>query len=100
MHRFHNEAQAAASLIQANIVQIYEVGCMDGVHFIAQEYVKGQSLKQLLARSGSIEPAMAVNIMRQVAAALAALETASVSNWQLAPSAPRLCAPAALTARE
>ena len=37
---------------------------------------------------------------RQVAAELAALETASVSNWQLAPSELRLCALAALTARE
>ena len=28
-------------LVHANIVQIYEVGCVDGVHFIAQEYVQG-----------------------------------------------------------
>src|SRR5213596_2668421 len=42
VRRFEHEAQAAASLVQANIVQIYEVGCLEGVHFIAQEYVQGQ----------------------------------------------------------
>jgi serine/threonine-protein kinase len=37
VRRFHHEAQAAASLVHANIVQIHEVGCIDGVHYIAQE---------------------------------------------------------------
>ncbi len=70
LRRFHHEAQSAASLVHANIVQIYEVGCIDGVHFISQEYVAGQNLKQLLARKGPVDVTTAVNIMRQVAAAL------------------------------
>jgi tRNA A-37 threonylcarbamoyl transferase component Bud32 len=70
VRRFHNEAQAAAALVQANIVQIYEVGCIDGVHFIAQEYVSGLNLKQLLTRHGPLDAKLAVNVMRQVAAAL------------------------------
>src|SRR5918996_2247982 len=47
VRRFHHEAQAAANLVHANIVQIHEVGCIEGVHFIAQEYVPGQNLRQL-----------------------------------------------------
>ena len=35
-----HEAQAAAKLVHANIVQIHEVGCIDGTYFIAQEYTK------------------------------------------------------------
>jgi tRNA A-37 threonylcarbamoyl transferase component Bud32 len=71
VRRFHNEAQAAAKLVHANIVQIHEVGCIDGTHFIAQEYVAGQNLKQVLTRRGSgLEAAPAANIIRQVAAAL------------------------------
>src|SRR5262245_38261528 len=50
VRRFHHEAQAAASLVHANIVQIYDVGCVDGVHYIAQEYVQGMNLAQWLAR--------------------------------------------------
>ena len=71
VRRFHNEAQAAAKLVHANIVQIHEVGCIDGIHFIAQEYVAGQNLKQVLVRRGSgLDAAPAANIIRQVAAAL------------------------------
>jgi serine/threonine-protein kinase len=68
--RFHREAQAAAALVQANIVQIYEVGETDGLHFIAQEYVRGQNLHQYLNRHQVVEPILAVSIMRQVGAAL------------------------------
>ncbi|MCL4193127.1 MAG: protein kinase, partial [Thermoguttaceae bacterium] len=38
--RFQREAQTAAALVHANIVQIYEVGCVDSNHYIAQEYVQ------------------------------------------------------------
>jgi len=70
VQRFHNEAQAVASLVHANIVQIHEVGCIDGVHFIAQEYVPGQNLRQVLTRRGPFDVTAAVSVMRQVAAAL------------------------------
>ncbi|MGI9518686.1 MAG: protein kinase domain-containing protein [Pirellulaceae bacterium] len=68
--RFHREAQAAAGLVQANIVQIYEVGEVEGIHYIAQEYVRGQNLRQYLNRNHFVEPVLAVSIVRQVAAAL------------------------------
>ncbi len=68
--RFHVEAQAAASLMHAGIVQIYEVGCADGVHFIAQEYVQGQNLREYLVRHGPPDVRLAVQVMLQVAAAL------------------------------
>lgn len=68
--RFHREAQAAAGLSQANIVQIIEIAEIDGIHFIAQEYVRGQNLRQYLNRNRVVEPILAVSIMRQVAAAL------------------------------
>lgn len=70
VRRFHNEAQAAAALVHAGIVQIYDVGCSDGVHYIAQEYVQGQNLREYLQRHGPLDVRLAVAIMRQVAAAL------------------------------
>ena len=69
--RFQLEAQAAASLVHPNIVQIYEVGCEGGSHFIAQEYVPGLNLREWLARHGTAPLPLALGIMRQVAAALA-----------------------------
>ncbi|GAA4426752.1 serine/threonine-protein kinase [Bremerella cremea] len=70
VRRFHREAQAAAALTHASIVQIYEVGNADGLHFIAQEYVPGQNLKQLLNKQGTLEVKLVGAILRQVSAAL------------------------------
>lgn len=69
--RFLREAQAAASLSHANIVQIHEVGCVDGIYYIAQEYVQGMNLRQWMARHGTADLRLAVTLLRQVAAALA-----------------------------
>src|SRR5436853_6183095 len=70
VRRFHNEAQAAAALVQANIVQIYEVGCIEDFHYIAQEYVEGQNLSQYIGRHGTPDVKLALAVMRQVTAAL------------------------------
>ena len=70
VQRFHVEAQAAASLVHANIVQIHEVGCIDGIHFIVQEYVAGPNLREYLAREGPPDLKVSLKVMRHVAAAL------------------------------
>ncbi len=69
--RFEREALAAASLVHANIVQIYDVGCSGQTYYIAQEYVQGLNLRQWLERNGAPDLRLALTIMRQVAAALA-----------------------------
>ncbi|NUQ63987.1 MAG: serine/threonine protein kinase [Pirellulales bacterium] len=71
VQRFRREAQAAAALVHANIVQIYEVGEVEQVHYIAQEYVQGQNLKQWLQRNSPPGLRTTLAIMRQAAAALA-----------------------------
>ncbi len=70
VRRFQREAEAAASLIHANIVQIYEVGHVDQYYYLAQEYVQGLNLRQWLERHGAPDLRQALSIMRQVAAAL------------------------------
>ena len=70
VQRFLNEARAAASLVHPNIVQIYEVGQADGVHFIAQEYVRGKNLAEVLQRQRTLEPRLVLDILRQVVFAL------------------------------
>ena len=70
VRRFHREAQAVAALVHPNIVQIYEVGCIDGFHFIAQEYINGSTLKQIITRERTLDCNQVILIMRQVAAAL------------------------------
>src|SRR5207244_5683053 len=46
IHRLRAEAEAVARLQHANVVQIHEVGGVDGVPFLAMEYVDGGSLAQ------------------------------------------------------
>ena len=70
MRRFHHEAKAAAALVHGAIVQIYEVGEQDGVHYIAQEYVAGRNLGEVIRSSGSLAPSLTLDILRQVASAL------------------------------
>jgi len=70
VRRFRREAQAAASLSHPNVVSIYDVGCEDGVHFIVMEYVKGQSLKNLIEEMGHLPVRLAVDYACQTAQAL------------------------------
>lgn len=84
--RFINEAQAAARLVHANIVQIYEVGLRDGIHFMVQEYVPGQNLKQFLTRVGhGLDLPLAIVILRQAAAALAKAAQANIIHRDIKP---------------
>lgn len=85
LQRFALEAQAAASLVHANIVQIYEVGCVGPWHFIAQEYVPGQNLGDYIGRFGRPDLPHALSIMRQVAAALAKAAEQGVVHRDIKP---------------
>ncbi len=71
VRRFRREAQAAASLSHPNIVSIYDVGQEDGIYYIVMEYVKGQSLKELVNKMGFLPVRMAVDYACQTAHALA-----------------------------
>jgi eukaryotic-like serine/threonine-protein kinase len=83
--RFQNEAMAAASLVHANIVQIFEVGQAEGIHYIAQEYVAGLNLREWIARHGTLDPKLAVAVMRQAAAALGKAAQAGIVHRDIKP---------------
>ncbi len=85
VERFINEARAAASLVHANIVQIYEVGQAHGVHFIAQEYVRGKNLGEVLKRQSALDPRVVLDVLRQVVAALCKAVEAGIVHRDLKP---------------
>ncbi|QZT32802.1 Stk1 family PASTA domain-containing Ser/Thr kinase [Caldalkalibacillus thermarum TA2.A1] len=68
--RFRREAQAAASLSHPNIVNIYDVGIDEGIHFIVMEYIDGLTLKEYIAQKGRLPVEEAIHITRQIAEAL------------------------------
>jgi len=49
VQRFRTEAEAAARLNHNNIVQVYEVGCIEGCNYFTMEYINGPSLSQRLS---------------------------------------------------
>src|SRR6185503_17326205 len=49
LHRFVQEARAASALSHPNVAHIYEIGEVDGLHFIAMEFVEGQSLDRKIS---------------------------------------------------
>lgn len=85
VERFEREAKAAAALNQPNIVQIYFVGEEQGIHFIVQEYIRGQNLKQYLQRHSVVEPILAINVIRQVSLALQAASEQGVIHRDIKP---------------
>lgn len=85
IRRFQNEAKAAAALVHDNIVQIYEVGVRDGVYFIAQEYVKGQNLRQWIQRQGALTPRQCFHVLRRVASALHKAAQAGIVHRDIKP---------------
>lgn len=68
--RFQNEAEAVARITHANIVQVYQIGQVDGLVFMALEYVEGRNLREYIARKGPPDVLLGLSIMRQVAGAL------------------------------
>ena len=71
VRRFRREAQNASLLNHPNIVQIYDVGEDDGNFYIVMEYIKGQTLKQLIKKRGKLSVHETIDIMCQLTDGLA-----------------------------
>jgi tRNA A-37 threonylcarbamoyl transferase component Bud32 len=67
--RFVREAYAAAQLNHPNIVQIYDIGVVNGTHYFSMEYVPGRSLAEMLV-AGKLDPETAVSHVLQAARGL------------------------------
>src|SRR5439155_11962685 len=75
LSRFEREAYAASSLNHPNILTIYEIGQQEGHHFIATEYIEGESLRQHMTRT-RMELREVLDVISQVASALSAAQQA------------------------
>jgi serine/threonine-protein kinase len=84
--RFEREALAAAALSHPNIVAVFDFGIDHETRFIVMEHLAGQSLADRLRERGPMPPGEAVDVARQVAAALAAAHEAGIVHRDIKPA--------------
>src|SRR5712692_1158101 len=84
MRRFNQEAMAAASLNHSHIAHIYEIGEVDGLHFIAMEYIDGATLREKIHRERT-ELRKLLKYLQQVAEGLAKAHSANIVHRDLKP---------------
>ena len=87
MERFHQETRVAASLQHPHIVPLLAAGeSPDGLVYFTMPYVEGESLDRRLEREGRLAPAEVVDIVREVAGALAHAHARGVVHRDIKPA--------------
>ena len=84
LHRFEREAQAASILNHPNIITIHEIGAEGDTHFIATEFIDGETLRRRL-QAGPIEIDETLSIATQVAGALDAAHHSRIIHRDIKP---------------
>src|SRR5262249_3974925 len=84
VRRFEQEARAASALNHPNIVTIHEIGHSGSAHFIAMEFIEGETLRRRL-ESTRMSLGELLDVAAQVASALAAAHDVSVVHRDVKP---------------
>ncbi len=84
MNRFVQEAKAVSALNHPNIITIHEVDHTDSVHFIATEFIDGETLRQRM-RNAPMKVGEVLDVAAQIAGALAAAHAAGILHRDIKP---------------
>ena len=84
--RFLREARAAASVRHPNVASVFHLGRTGENYFYAMEFVEGETLENLIKRSGRLEIKLALEIATQVATGLAAVHKQKLVHRDIKPS--------------
>jgi serine/threonine protein kinase len=84
--RFHREVRIARQVSHHNVCRVYDIGEVDGRHFLSMEFIKGEELSSLLRRIGRLPSDKATEIVRQLCAGLAAAHNRGVLHRDLKPA--------------
>src|SRR6201990_107276 len=84
--RFLREARAAASVRHTNVASVFHLGRTGENYFYAMEFVEGETLEQLIKRSGKLDAMLALEITTQVAAGLAAVHEQGLVHRDIKPT--------------
>jgi len=84
--RFLREARMAARLRHSNVASVLHLGRTGSSYYYAMEFVEGETLENLIKRSGQLEVKLALEIATQVAAGLAAVHKQELVHRDIKPS--------------
>lgn len=83
LQRFHAEVRTARQVSHPNVCRVFDIGEVEGQHFLSMEYIDGEDLARLLRRIGRLPEDKALDIARQLCAGLAAIHGEGVLHRDL-----------------
>jgi serine/threonine-protein kinase len=83
--RFRNEIRVARKIVHKNVCRMYDLGQVEGNHFITMEYVEGEDLKSLIRRIGQLPIGKSLSIAKQVGEGLVEAHRLGVVHRDLKP---------------
>jgi len=86
LRRFLNEVRMALKVTHSNVCRVYDIGEVDGHHYLSMEYIDGEDLASLLLRIGRLPEDKAVQIALQLCSGLAAAHEQGVLHRDLKPA--------------
>ncbi len=84
--RFHAEVRMARHVSHPNVCRVFDIGEVDGRHFLSMEFIDGDDLSQLLRRVGRLSSERAVEIARELCVGLAAIHNAGILHRDFKPA--------------
>jgi eukaryotic-like serine/threonine-protein kinase len=85
LERFTDEAKVIARLTHPNVVAVYDQGTHQGLPYLVLEYVRGRTLREVLAERRRLAPDEALTILEQMLAAIAAAHRAGLVHRDVKP---------------
>jgi serine/threonine-protein kinase len=85
VERFTDEAKVIARLTHPNVVAVYDQGTYQGLPYLVMEYVRGLTLREVLAERHRLTPVEALAILEQMLAAIAAAHRAGLVHRDVKP---------------
>ncbi len=84
--RFHNEAKVARQVAHPNVCRVFDIGEIDGRHFLSMEFINGDDLSSLLRRIDRFSYERAIEISRQLCIGLAAIHNQGILHRDFKPA--------------
>jgi serine/threonine-protein kinase len=83
---FHAEVRNARQISHPNVCRVYDIGEVNGQHFLTMEYIDGEDLASLLRRIGRLPADKALETAHQICAGLAAAHDCGLLHRDLKPA--------------